>query len=144
MLEKKILPTKDTPEISLNPCGIIIIRGRSMNGNVTMLLKQMEKWLDIYISDPADLTSVDFYLEYFNEIYLNIYISLLKKIDSVKLKNKKYVVNWYYEEGDEDILEKGEYISSVLDIPFNFIKIADPFTLEFNLLKWDLKSFEKN
>jgi hypothetical protein len=42
----------------------------------------------------------------------------------VTLKNKKFVVNWYYEEGDEDILERGEYFSSVLDIPFNFFMIS--------------------
>jgi hypothetical protein len=33
------------------------------------------------------------------------------------------VFNWYYEEGDEDILERGEYFASVLDVRFNFIKI---------------------
>jgi hypothetical protein len=35
------------------------------------------------------------------------------------------MINWYYEEGDEDIIEKGEYISSVLDIPYNFIMLSD-------------------
>jgi len=33
-----------------------------------------------------------------------------------------YVVQWYYEEDDEDILERGEYISSTLNIPITFIK----------------------
>jgi hypothetical protein len=51
------------------------------------------------------------------------------------LINKKYSVNWYYEEGDEDILEKGEDISSALDIPFNFIMISDPLLPESNPLK---------
>lgn len=136
MLQKKILSTKNTPEISLSPDGIIKIRGRSMNGNITEFSKQIEDWVDEYICDPADLTCVDIYLEYFNGINLKIYISLLKKIASVILKNKKYIINWYYEEGDEDILEKGEYISSVLDIPFTYIKIDDPLIPEFNPLKW--------
>jgi hypothetical protein len=35
------------------------------------------------------------------------------------------MINWYYEEGDEDILEKGENISSVLDVTFNFIMIPN-------------------
>jgi hypothetical protein len=51
-------------------------------------------------------------------------IQLFQKVSRVQLKNKKYIVNWYYEEGDEDILERGEYFSSVLNIPFNFIRIA--------------------
>jgi hypothetical protein len=136
MLQKKILSTKNTPEISLSPDGIIKIHGRSMNGNITEFSKQIEDWVDEYICDPADLTCVDIYLEYFNRINLKIYISLLVKIASVILKNKKYIINWYYEEGDEDILEKGEYISSVLDIPFTYIKIDDPLIPDFNPLKW--------
>jgi hypothetical protein len=63
-------------------------------------------------------------------------MSLLKKIESVKLKNKKYIINWYYEEGDEDILEKGENISSVLDMPFNFVMISDPLVHECDPMKW--------
>jgi hypothetical protein len=130
MLEKKILSTKCTPEISLNPDGIIKITGRSMFGNATEFSEQIEKWVDEYICNPAELTSVDIYLEYFNAVNFNIYFNLLKKIGSIKLKNKKYIINWYYEEGDEDILEKGEYISEVLDIPFNYIMIADPILSE--------------
>jgi hypothetical protein len=134
--EKKILPTKITPEISLNPKGIIKIKGRSMSGNVTEFTKQLKDLIDEYICNPAELTSVDVYLEYFDEINLGIYFSLFRKIESIKLKNKKYMINWFYEEGDEDILEKGENISSALDIPFNFIMIRDPFIQECDPLKW--------
>ena len=126
MLEKKILSTKTTPEVSLNPEGIIKIIGRSTDGNITEFSAQIEKWIDEYLSNPAEITCVDIYLEYFNKINLKFYFNLLRKIESVKLKNKKYIINWYYEEGDEDILEKGENISSVMDIPFNFIMICDP------------------
>jgi hypothetical protein len=118
-----ISPTKNSPEVILDSKGIIKITGRSMDGNVSEFFKQIEDWVDEYICDPADLTCVDIYLEYLNGIDLKSYISLLKKITSIRLKNKKYIINWYYEEGDEDILEKGECISLVLDIPFNFIKI---------------------
>jgi hypothetical protein len=121
----KISPTKSTPEVSLNPEGIIKIRGRSMNGNVTDFYKPIENWIDAYICNPADLTSIDFCLEYSNCISLMIFISLLRKFTYIRLKNKKYIINWYYEEGDEDILEQGEYISSVLDVSFNFIMISD-------------------
>jgi SiaC family regulatory phosphoprotein len=138
LLEKKILSTKITPEISLNPDGVIKITGRSMDGNVTEFSAQLKDWIDEYICNPAELTRVDIYLEYFDEINLGIYISLLKKIESVKLKDKKYIINWYYEEGDEDILEKGENISSVLNIPFNFRMISDPLIDKYDPLKWKI------
>jgi hypothetical protein len=123
--ELQILPTKHTPEISLNPEGIIKIRGRSMNGNVTEFYKPIENWIDPYICNSADLTGSDFCLEYSNCINSMIFIFLLKKFTYIKLKNKKFIINWYYEEGDEDILEQGEYISSILDVFFNFIMKSD-------------------
>jgi len=130
MLEKTISSTKNTPEIRLNPDGVIKITGRSMNGKVTEFTEQIVTWIDEYIINPPDLTRIDFNLEYFDEINLKIYYSLLKKIESIKSKNKKFIINWYYEEGDEDILEKGEKISTALDIPFNFIMIGDPVLSE--------------
>ena len=125
LLKKKIQPTKSTPEITLNPNGMIRIKGRSMIGNIIEFSRQIDDWIDKYLIDPADLTCVDFYLEYLNTNNLKFYVSLLKKIETVKLKDKKLMINWYYEEGDEDIIEKGEYISSVLDVPYNFIMLSD-------------------
>jgi hypothetical protein len=86
----------------------------------------VDDWIEKYLDNPADLTCVDFYLEYLNTNNLKFYISLLQKIETVKMKNKKLMVNWYYEEGDEDMIEKGEYISSVLDVPYNFIMLSEP------------------
>jgi sulfur relay (sulfurtransferase) DsrC/TusE family protein len=135
MLGKKILSTKCTPEISLDPVGIIKITGRSINENVTGFSEQIDEWIDDYMSNPAEITTVDIYLEYFNSVNFKIYFNLLKKIGSIKMINKKYSINWYYEEGDEDILEKGEDISSALNIPFNFIMISDPLP-ESDSLRW--------
>ena len=129
--ELRILPTKYAPEIILNPDGMIKIGGRSRIADTNEFFKQIEVWIDEYICNPADITCVDFHLEYLSTNNQKFYITLLNKIEPIKLKNKKYIINWYYDEGDEDILEKGEYISSVLSIPFNFIKISDP-----NILSW--------
>jgi sulfur relay (sulfurtransferase) DsrC/TusE family protein len=136
MLGKKILSTKCTPEISLDPAGIIKITGRSINENVSGFSEQIDEWIDDYISNPAEITTIDIYLEYFNSVNFKIYFNLLKKIGSIRMINKKYSINWYYEEGDEDILEKGEDISSALNIPFNFIMISDPLLPESDSLKW--------
>jgi hypothetical protein len=131
MLGKKILSTKNTPEIILDPEGIIIIRGRSMNGNINELAPEIEEWINSYITCPAEVTYVDFCLEYFNKANSGVIISLIKRIESLKLINKKLVINWFYEEGDEDILEKGEYFASELNIRFNFIEIYDSLMPEY-------------
>jgi hypothetical protein len=121
----KIVSTKCTPEISFSPDGMIIIRGRSMVENMAGFFKQINEWIDKYICNPAEVTCVDLYLDYLPTPTLKFYISLLNKIASILLQNKKLNVNWFYDEGDEDILEKGKKISTILNIPFNFIEIPD-------------------
>lgn len=123
MEELKIPATKNTPEITLTPSGLIRIKGRSIHENIRDVLKPVEEWAGEYIKVPADVTCVDVSLDYFNSASAKIFVHLLQKISHVKLKNKKLIVNWYYEEGDDDILERGEYFSSVLKMPFNFIRI---------------------
>jgi hypothetical protein len=123
MEELRFAPTKYSPEIILNPEGIIKIKGRSIHENAAAFFEPVEKWLSEYLNSPANVTSVDMFLEYFNSASAKIFISILQKITYVSLKHKKFVINWYYEEGDEDILERGEYFSSILDVPVNFIKV---------------------
>jgi len=129
---KNISSTHNTPAVMLDPEGMIRISGRSMIQDITVISKPIETWIDQYLHNPADLTCIDFYLEYINTTNVKFYISLLARIESLRLKDKKYTINWYYDEGDEDIIEKGEYISSVVEIPFNFIVIADPLISDCN------------
>jgi hypothetical protein len=122
--ELKILPTKNSPEVILNPDGIIKIRGRSIQENVAEFFEPVDDWITEYVKEPADITCVDVVLEYFNSASARVFITLFQKITWVTLRHKKFIFNWYYEVGDEDILERGEYFASVLDVPFNFIKIS--------------------
>ena len=124
MKELRISPTKNSPEIILTPEGTIKVKGRSIHENVIDFFKPVEDWVSEYIKSPADVTCVDINLEYFNSASAKVFIHLLQKVTYVQLKHKKFIFNWYYEEGDEDILERGEYFASVLDVPFNFIRIT--------------------
>jgi hypothetical protein len=125
MKELKIPSTKNSPEIVLTPDGAIKIRGRSIHENSIDFFKPVMEWLNEYVKEPADVTCIDINLEYFNSASAKIIVNLLQKISYVQLKNKKFIINWYYEEGDEDILERGEYFSSVLKIPFNFTRVTE-------------------
>ncbi|HAX93631.1 MAG TPA: nuclear pore complex subunit [Bacteroidales bacterium] len=124
MNELRIEATRSSPEILLNPGGKIRIKGRSIHENTLDFYKPVEVWIDTYVLEPAEVTCIDMNLEYFNSASAKIMIQIFQKISRVRLLNKKFIVNWYYEEGDEDIYERGEYFSSVLHMPFNFIKTA--------------------
>ena len=119
----RIEADRNTPLISMNPDGVMAIKGRSIHENVVEFYRPAFEWVDEYILNPADLTCVDIQLEYFNSASAKYIIQLLQKFRKVLVLDKKFVINWYYEEGDEDILERGEYFALVLDLPFNCIKV---------------------
>ncbi len=123
MEELRIPKTKNTPEVFLDPKGMIRIKGRSIHENVPEFFEPVEEWVTQYVRNPADLTCVDMHLEYFNSASAKVFIQLLQKITYVTLKHKKFKFNWFYEEGDEDILERGEYFASILDVHIDFIKL---------------------
>ncbi len=123
MKEVRIQPTKNSPEIELNPDGLIRISGRSIHENAAEFFEPIVAWISEYIESPSDITRVEVSLEYFNSASARMLITLFQKITLIALKNKKYIFNWYYEDGDEDILERGEYFASILCVPINFIKI---------------------
>ena len=83
MEELRISPTKNTPEVILNPQGIIRIKGRSIHENVTDFFEPIEDWISEYITVPADITSVDMNLEYFNSASAKVFIHILQKVTYV-------------------------------------------------------------
>jgi hypothetical protein len=123
MKEYRLEQTKSSPEVILDPNGHIKLRGRSILENSAEFYEPVIEWINKYVENPAALTCVDINLEYFNSATAKFIITLIQRISRVTLKNQKYKVNWYYEDGDEDILERGEYISSVLESDFQFIKV---------------------
>jgi hypothetical protein len=117
----KIPAEKTTPKVELNPNGSIRIKGRSIHENIRDFFNPIEEWIGDYVdNDPAEVTTIDVNLEYFNSATAKALLNILQKLIRVQLKSRKLVVNWYYEEGDEDLQERGEYFASVLKIPFNF------------------------
>ena len=119
--EIHILPTDNTPEFLFRPDGMIKIIGRGLIGNKSEVTEQIGIWIDEYVTKPAEITYVIIAFEYLNSFCTTILVSMLRKLSQVLLHSGKLVVQWYYEEDDEDILERGEYISSTLNIPIEFI-----------------------
>ena len=102
--ELHILPTDNTPEFLFRPDGMIKIRGRGLFGNRTETTDQLGNWIDEYITNPTEITYVILAFEYLNSFSTTLLVSMLRKFSQVLIQSGKLVVQWYYEEDDEDIL----------------------------------------
>jgi len=80
-------------------------------------------WVIAYASAPPQSTEVDIEMEYLNSGTSKYMLRLLRKLKEVDNDGYDLKINWVYEEGDDDILERGEYYASILDLDINFIEI---------------------
>ena len=119
--EVHILPTDRTPEYFLNPDGNIKIKGRGVAATVTEVPPQIMNWINEYLVNPAEITTVILAFDYLNSYSTVNLVSILRKLSQVDQQSKKLVIKWYYEDLEDDIFSQGEYISSTLNIPFEFI-----------------------
>ena len=114
--------TQNTPGIILKSEGYVRFDGRGLTGQSDEIFEQILRWITEYLKDPPEITTVIIALEYLNSFSAKILVSILKEICQVTQFEKQFFIHWCYEEDDEDILERGEYISSSLNIPIDFIR----------------------
>lgn len=115
--------TRKTPSISLDPKGIIKIEGRSIPEDAELFFRDLIFWMDEYVASGTTSTRVDLSFEYLNSGTSKIVLQVLKALKDLGASGHQLAVNWYFEEGDDDILERGEYYASILDIKINFIEV---------------------
>ncbi len=110
----------DTPYIFLDK-GLIKLEGRSMPENVLKFYDPVKKWLDNYIKDPADFTKIDLCFLYINSSSIKQINDFLNILNAKFLEGFDMKVIWTYEEEDDDALETGNDIESMIDIPFEYV-----------------------
>lgn len=114
-----------TPEVKFNGnTGTLEISGKSIPENSFGFYQPLMTWLDSYIAAPQPQTTINISLEYFNTSSSKCLLDLFRKLSALKNSGKSQVkVLWHHEEDDEDMMEAGQDYSSLVDIPFEIIKI---------------------
>ncbi len=118
--------TPKTPTVNFDATtGIIEVKGRSIPENSIEFYRPLVEWLEEYSKEPQKLTTVNIQLEYFNTSSSKCILDVFKKLEAIKKARNEVVINWYYEEDDEDMLEAGEDYESIIRIPFKMIEVVD-------------------
>ena len=110
--------TKNTPYVFCDERGNVIIEGRSFPENPFEFFEPIVSWIKTY---NGETITMHIKLEYFNTSTCKHLLALLQ-IVSRKINSEEYIVNWYYEEEDEDALEIGQHYSRAVKTHFNFIE----------------------
>ena len=118
--------TAKTPTVKFDAdSGVLEIKGRSIPENSIEFYKPLVDWLEKYSDNSQELTQVNIQLEYFNTSSSKCILDVFKKLETIHKGKGEVIINWYYEEDDEDMLEAGEDYESIIRVPFKMIEIVE-------------------
>jgi hypothetical protein len=101
--------TKYTPTVQMTTAGLIRLVGKSYPENSFEFYRPLMLWLRDYLKSPllAAQLRVDFEIDYFNSSTSSLFYDFFELLNQHQSLSN-IVVNWYYKNGDESILEAGE------------------------------------
>ena len=125
--------TKISPKVSFDTKSKVFeVKGESRPENVRVFYDPILNWLNDFASyiltqnNAADDTiEFNFKLEYFNSSSSKYIFDMLKKVVELQLNGVKVEVNWFFDEGDEDMQEAGEELSKMVKFQFKYIEVED-------------------
>lgn len=116
-----IKETEKTPSVALSTNGVLKIEGRSIPEDAAKFFKPLLDWTKDFTANDI---RVDIKLEYFNTSSSKFILEMLRLLEN-NPNNSNILVNWFYEEGDLDVLESGQYFESIIGIPFKYIEYEE-------------------
>jgi len=123
MKDLKIEKTKYTLEVDFNATtGLLNLAGSSYPENAIDFYKPITNWIEEFIESEKKPITLNFKLNYLNTSSTKCILDIFEILEEYN-ENNEVVVNWYYEEDDEDILETGEEMGEDIEIPMNFIPV---------------------
>ena len=113
------------PKIVLEKSGELSFFGRSLPENAKEIFNQVFEWMNNYKQEAAELTNINFHLEYFNTTSSKMIFEVMSIAEDMIKSGQNVNINWHYEKDDPDLKYEGELIATNLDIDLNFIELQE-------------------
>src|ERR1017187_6542763 len=118
--------TPKTPTITFDTGkGFLEIKGRSIPEYSIEFYKPLVDSLEKYAGKPQSSTNVNIQLEYFNTSSSKCILDVFKKLEAIHKGGSAVIINWYYEQDDEDMLEAGEDYQAIINVSFKMIEVQE-------------------
>ena len=126
-----IEPTKKTPWLILEP-GRILIVGRSISENPAKFYRPIHEWVIEYANDNPEMTMIQLGFEFINTTSIKWIYAILKELSRIPDLSLRARINWYYEEGDDDMCDLGIILRSLVSCSFQIIEVPDIDKYNYN------------
>lgn len=122
MQSLEINASAETPEVMFDKSsGVLRISGRSLPEDAFSFYQPIIDWTEAYLrANPIQQIELNFQLDYFNSSSGRYLLELLSKLEAHG-KASLIKINWFAEEDDELMIEKGNELKSLIKLPFEVI-----------------------
>lgn len=118
-------PTEKTPHIDFNYLtGELILTGRSIPENATVIFEPLLKWVNEYVNNSRPTTNLRLNLEYFNTASSIWLAKIVKSLSKIKEPDNVLFIHLYFDIEEYDNMEVDDIkdaLSPVVDIINNSI-----------------------
>ena len=117
-----VTATQYTPEISMDPAGLISITGKSYPENTFDFYKPVIDWLDNYFMNvPAQKTTINMEIVYFNSSSSKLFFDFFDILDEHS-NESEIEINWIFDNENENARESGEdFIEDFENLHINLV-----------------------
>lgn len=120
--------TETSPQIDLDlDQGVIEFVGRSLPNNSENFYSRVYRWIDEYLQEPKERTTVNMRLDYLDTSSSKHLYNILQRLNTVNERGQQVQVNWHYESGDEEMAETGKDYESLFRMDFRFVEVEELF-----------------
>ena len=106
-----------------NETGKFQIYGESFPEDAYEFFNPIFNWMDEYIENPHETTILDFQLSYFNTVSAKNFLHIMTQMEKLTSTGHNAKIRWFYNNGDEDMIEAGEEFESIVNVDFEMIQI---------------------
>ena len=116
-------PQKHTPDVELDSAsGILTFSGQCYIDNAEKFFRPIFEWIDEYLEEPGKSILFEMQLDYFNTSSAKCIWEMFLRFEKYcKEKNGNVLINWYFEEDDENTRELFEDFKAEVDLRFEHI-----------------------
>jgi hypothetical protein len=118
----RIEKTNNTPSIYIDEANLLCrVEGSSYPEDAYEVYQHVLDWLARVGKDIRSELVVEFVYDFLNSISHKKVWQILHELKQLYKAGKNVKVKWYYNESDEDIMEAGEDLAELMNIPFELI-----------------------
>ncbi len=123
--------TNVSPEVLFDPEALKFeVSGYSRPENVRDFYMPLLNWLEQFVKDLMERKpsisrpiAFNFRLVYFNSSSAKFMFDMVSIINEIHKNKFPVVINWYFDEEDEELREAGEELSEMANFPFSYIEV---------------------